>query len=145
MENYQLPLAATIKELKLFQPFVSYDVKVMQRSIYLLECVGYNLNYGFYWSFTSPYSEDLMDDFIDVRNCLDLVKDNALKKPCKKVCRLLLELEDKYKEYDMLKLEWLDKLVGIAYGLDDIDENAKREYEKFKKAAKKILKKTDDK
>lgn len=107
-----------------------------------MQSVGYPLKYGFYWSFIAPYSDDLMEDVIDIIHCLDSCKE-VITEPAEDVIKLLIELEDKCEKYDRLKLDWVSRLVSVAYG-NDVDEDAKKEYEAFKKKAKKILKELEN-
>lgn len=140
MYDSQLALAVTLRELGIVS-LVSFDRKLMQRYVYLLQSVGYPLKYGFTWSMTSTYSEDLMEDAVEVIPCLDNIpSDIHLEEPYLKVIELLKKLDLKRTEYERPRLDWLDFLVATAYG-NDVDDEAKKEYDAFKKKAMKILKK----
>ena len=144
MYNWQLPLALTLKELGIAS-LLSFDRKLMQRYVYLLQSVGYPLKYGFTWSFVSTYSEDLLEDAVDAIPCIEgIPSEMRLDEPCLKAIEMLKKLDGLYMKYDRPRMDWLNRLVATAYGTD-IDDDAKKEYASFRKKAEKLFKKKQSK
>lgn len=93
--------------------------KIIQKSIYLLQELGANLNYHYGWYIKGPYSPDLTKDYYELSEIEAIEendwKDKALKDDVVRIIENLKPLMEPPSDIKCEKDDWLELLASIRF------------------------------